>query len=191
MILGEDDLKKFYELAHKQVAAAAEFNLEQLLEEIQAKEETGYPDTGEYDEEKENHMRQEMELWAAYDESGKGFDPEGKYLCRTCEERIEPDGCKWVSGKISMDTGSSRLYSHGPDRQEEKPAPRQLTQIQAQYAERPLTKRFGCAACEYGAEAKKPDAKGRKSWCRFWGAHVIPNACCAMHDGPDMQEPTQ
>lgn len=154
--------------------------------QIQSSHEQPFPDTGEYDEAREKHVRTEIGKWAAYAERGTAFDPTGKYLCGTCHERLEPDSCMWVSGKIDMDCGSCRLYVHGPDQQATKRAPQQLTQIESQYAERPETHGFGCSRCEYGSEAKKSDSGGRKSWCSFWGLHVIPNACCAMEDGEDM-----
>lgn len=161
------------------------FDLESLIKELEASASVGIPDTGEYDESKEDHMRGEMSLWVNYAETGPSFDPEGKYLCGTCEERIMDNACRWVSGKISMTAGSCRLYAHGPDESEKEPAPIQLTQIEAQYGERPETKAFSCSRCQFGAKAKKPDGDGRPSWCSFFGVHVEPSACCAMERGPD------
>jgi uncharacterized protein YdaT len=144
----------------------------------------GIEDTGEYNEDNENRIRKQMELWVNYAESGPSFDPEGKYQCKTCTEKLEPSACHIVSGKISMDAGSCRTYEKGKQRYK-GPAEHHLTQIEAQYGERPKTKAFGCARCEYGDKAKSPDSQGRPSWCTFFGVHIQPLACCAMNEGDD------
>ena len=163
-------------------AAAVEGAVDGLLE---ASEHKLYSDTGKYDYDREQHVRNELSIWVAYAEDGPSFDPDGNYLCGTCDMRSEPHACTHVSRRISMDHGSCRLYIHGPELEGKPPLPQKLTQIDAQYGERPKSKGFGCQRCEYGAEAKKPDKDGRPSWCSFWGVHVQPKSCCAMNEGPD------
>ena len=169
------------------IHAAVEELLSQREPCLQSSHEQPFPDTGEYDSARENHVRTEMGKWAAYAEAGTAFDPTGKYLCATCHERLEPDSCMWVSGRIDMDCGSCRLYVHGPEQQATKKAPQQFTQIESQYAERreePCA--FGCSRCQYSSKAKKSDSDGRESWCGFFGTHIRPLACCSMFDSPDM-----
>src|SRR5262249_8738514 len=131
---------------------------------------TPYPDTGEYDEEEEDHLRGELSLWADYAEDGPTYDPAGLYLCGSCDMRQNDDDCMRVEGPISFTTGSCRIYVNGPPENEE-PQPVKLTQIESAYTERPNVKGFGCARCMYGGEAKKADGAGRPSWCSFWGVH--------------------
>lgn len=157
--------------------------------EAEDEEESNFPDTGEYDEEREDHVRKELGTWVAYAESGPSYDPKGGYECGKCDMRYDSDKCTHVEGTISFDAGSCRLFILGPELEGKPPLKHQLTQIEAQYGERPKTKAFGCQNCEYGAEAKKPDSKGRKSWCTYFGLHVIPTACCAMEEGEDSVGP--
>jgi hypothetical protein len=135
----------------------------------------------------ENKIRDWMKTWVAYAEDGPSFDPEGKYLCGTCAVRIKPDKCAPMSGQISFSTGSCRLYVHGPDVVETKPYPHQLTQIEAQYGEKPKTKAFGCTRCKYMSETS-PDSEGRWLMCNYFGVHVKSLACCAMNESQDSIE---
>jgi len=137
-----------------------------------------------------------MQRIAFYAEEGKSFDPDGKYLCNSCYYRERMDwgdtpACYIVEGKISMEDGSCDRYIHGTPDAEWNPLPmlHKYSQAQAGYAERPKEKGFGCSRCEYGAKAKKPDSKGRESWCNMFGVHVRPEACCSSHDGKDMLVP--
>lgn len=151
---------------------------------LSAKKDLLYEDTGNYDEEHEKHLREELKLWADYAEDGPTFDPEGKYLCESCDMRKAPDQCIRVEGPIKFEEGGCRIYVFGEE-PETGDMPRKLTQIQAMYSERPQSKAFGCSRCEYSAEAKKKDSDGRPSWCRFWGLHIVPSACCMMNDAVD------
>lgn len=143
-----------------------------------------FVDTGEYDEDKENDIREEITIWGDYAEDGPTFDPDGKYLCATCGMRSGEDGCTTVVSPISFDTGSCRIYMRG-DAEEHEVIPQKLTQIEAAYTERPNVKGFGCSRCMYGGEAKEVDSDGRKGWCTFWGCHVEPLACCFKNQGDD------
>lgn len=143
-----------------------------------------YEDTGEYDEVAEDNLREDLEIWADYAEDGDTFDPEGKYLCETCEFRSGDDQCTRVVSPISFETGGCRIYVIG-DPDDEPPMPQKLTQIEAAYTERPKTKAFGCQNCIYSSEAKEEDSEGRPSWCSFWGLHIMPLACCFKNTGED------
>ena len=143
-----------------------------------------YPDTGEYDEDAEEELRQELVIWGDYAEDGPSFDQEGKYLCGSCQMRSNETFCTRVVSPISFETGSCRIFIIG-DEGGGEPMPQKLTQIQAAYTERPEVKGFGCTRCEYGGEAKEEDSEGRKGWCSFWGCHVEPLACCFMNTGDD------
>ena len=138
----------------------------------------------------EDSIREWMKTWVAYAEDGPSFDPAGKYLCGTCSVRIKPDKCAPMSGVISFETGSCRMYVHGPDKVATELYKHQLTQIEAQYGERPKAKGFGCSRCEYGSKAEKP-VDGRPSWCSYFNVHVQPLACCAMNEGPDSIQPKE
>lgn len=153
-------------------------------EEPESENDLPYPDTGEYDEEHENHLREELKLWADYAEDGPTFDPDGKYLCESCDMRKASDQCIRVEGPIKFEEGGCRIFVFGEE-PETGDMPQKLTQIQAMYSERPQTKGFGCSRCEYSAKAKKEDSAGRESWCGFWGLHVISNSCCMMNDAKD------
>jgi hypothetical protein len=143
------------------------------------------PDTGDYDELHEKAVRDLATRIGYYAEHGPLFDPEGKYLCDDCCLRDEPKACTHVSGKISMDTGSCMLYTIGSPIN--LPVGQKLTQIEANYAERPKAKGFGCSRCGWYKQAKKADKDGRPAWCGWWGMHVIPFACCFAEGGPDMK----
>jgi len=145
-----------------------------------------YEDPGEYDEEFETEKRSLIELLAFYDEAGPRSDPAGDYLCGTCSLRQEPDACLWVSGKISMETGSCDIYVRGNQLSDAFVLKEKYSQQKSGYAERPEARGFGCGRCEYGVEAKEPDVDGRPLWCREWGVHVMPTACCERHQGKDM-----
>lgn len=144
-----------------------------------------YEDTGQYDEEHEDHLRSELEVWADYAEDGPTFDPEGKYLCGTCDMRMGEDNCMRVVSPIDFETGGCRIYVHGEEPEEGEAMPQKLTQIEAAYTERPEVKGFGCGRCMYGGEAKQEDSDGRKGWCSFWGCHVQTLACCFKNTGDD------
>jgi hypothetical protein len=153
-------------------------------------------DTGEYDEKKEDRIREAMQNLAHYAEFGPTFDPEGKYLCGSCYYRMVMDWatldrCYLVIGETRMEDGGCAIYQIGNPDSEYNPLPilKQYSQAEAMYAERPEAKGFGCSRCEYNPqEAKKPDSKGRKGWCQFFGVHVEPLACCDREDGPDLVE---
>jgi hypothetical protein len=159
-----------------------------------AAEEHHYEDPGVdgYNSEHEDELRGLMELLAFYDEAGPRHDPEGKYLCGTCSLRDESDAvdiadrCLFVSGAISMPTGSCNLYVIGEPLGADFALKEKYNQEAAGYAERHAEQSFGCGHCEYGVEAQKPDVDGRPLWCREWGVHVQPTACCDRHNGPDM-----
>lgn len=168
------------------LSAPARRELEATFE---AAEEKLYEDTGKYDEAHENHLRAELERWACYAESGPTFDPAGKYLCGRCDMRKGDVDCMRVESPISLKIGSCMIYTYGATPEKDPPMPRKLTQIEAKYSERPVSKRFGCIGCEYSAEAKEKDSAGRPSWCRFWGVHIQPKACCMMNDAPDDRAP--
>lgn len=144
-----------------------------------------YEDTGEYDLPQEAHLREELITYADYAEEGPTYDPAGKYLCKTCDMRKDPDQCMRVEGPISFDTGGCRIYIHGEEPETAPEMPQKLSQTEAAYTERPNVKSFGCWQCEYGGEAKEKDDDGRGSWCKFWGLHVIPTACCFKNTGSD------
>jgi hypothetical protein len=147
-----------------------------------------YPDTGEYDFNHEDHVRTEAQQWAQYAERAdntddiKPFDPEGNYLCGTCDMRQGTSDCSRVEGPISLEKGSCRLYHRGAA-ENQPPMKKKFTQADAKYAEHEGG--FGCHRCEYGSEAKGLDKYGRESWCSFWGMHIVPNACCAEWDEGD------
>lgn len=148
------------------------------------------PDTGDYDFEHEAHVREEAKDWAQYAEESdntgdiKPFDPSGNYLCGTCDMRRGTNECARVDGEINFAAGSCRLYHLG-DPETDPPMKNKFTKEDVDYTERPNVKGFGCKRCEYGSEAQGEDPEGRKSWCSFWGMHVVPNACCAENEGED------
>lgn len=144
-----------------------------------------YQDTGQYDEQQEAHLRAELVTWANYAENGPTFDPEGDYLCNTCDMRLGNNECNRVVDPIKFKSGGCRIYTKGDVRENQVKMPEKLTQIEAAYTERPTLKGFGCKRCQFAAEAVKPDAIGRPSWCSFWGLHVIPNACCFKNTSSD------
>lgn len=143
-----------------------------------------YKDTGEYDTAQEDEVRAAMELWADYAEDGPTFDLDGKYLCGTCNMRLGDDGCSRVVTPISFEIGSCRIYTIGESK-DETPMPQKFTQIEVAYTERPKVKGYGCGRCEFGGEAKEADDDGRKGWCKFFGVHVEPLACCFKNTGDD------
>lgn len=153
-----------------------------------AEEEEHYADPGPkgYDPGHEDEVRSLMELTSFYDEAGPRSDPEGKYLCGSCQLRKGDDACLFVSGAINRETGSCNIFICGNALPVSYELKEKYTQIEAGYAERPKEKGFGCSRCEYGAKAKAPDNDGRPSWCIEWGVHVEPSACCGRHDGDDM-----
>lgn len=143
-----------------------------------------YEDTGDYDEDEEADVREEITLFADYAEDGPTFDSEGKYLCGTCKLRSGEDLCTHVVSPISFETGSCRIYING-DSEDSEPLPQKLTQIESAYTERPNVKGFGCSRCMFGAEAKEEDEDGRTYWCAFWGLRVQELACCFKNTGDD------
>lgn len=146
-------------------------------------DDTPFPDTGEYDEESEDAIRAQLELWADYAEDGPTYDPKGKYLCGDCSLRRGDDDCATVVSPINFETGSCRTWDTSDSPIEELPV--KLTQIEAAYTERPNVKGFGCARCMFGGGAKKADGAGRTGWCSFWGVHVFTKACCFKNTGDD------
>jgi hypothetical protein len=171
-----EDLEKMM-LSSERIKRAARGHFKKSKEERIA-------DPGEYDEEKEAKIRKMISRHAAYAEQGPLFDSKGKYLCCDCSFRKGEDGCAVVSGLISLETGSSRLWT--TETIPEESWPKKISQVEAGYAERPKAKGFGCSRCEYAAKANNPDSAGRPSWCGFWGLHVQPAACCAEEDGDDL-----
>jgi hypothetical protein len=143
------------------------------------------PDTGDYNDLHEKAVRDLITRIAYYAESGPTFDPEGKYLCGDCCLRTEPKACAPVSGRISMEIGSCPLWIIGDEIK--LPVGQKLTQIEANYCERPKAKGFGCSRCGWYAQAKKADGDGRPGWCSYWGLHVVPLACCLTESGPDLK----
>lgn len=143
-------------------------------------------DQGTYDPAREAKIRKLIEQQAAYAERGPAFDPKGTYLCRDCEYFNDEDRCRAVEGDISGATGSCRLWTI---KGAEVPTIKwKLSQMAADYAERPKEKGFGCSRCEYATKAKQSDA-GRILWCGFWGLRVTSLACCSEEDGPDLVQP--
>lgn len=144
------------------------------------------PDNGQYDFEHEAHVRQEAKDWAQYAEPGdntdeiKPFDVTGNYLCGTCDMRRGTNECSRVDGPISFEKGSCRLYHKG-NPETDPDMKRKFSKAEVNYGTSDQGG-FGCHRCEYGGEAKAPDAKGRESWCSFWGMHIIPNACCSEQE---------
>lgn len=143
-----------------------------------------YEDTGDYDSDEEDEIREQISLWGDYAEDGPTFDPEGEYLCGTCDLRSDDDKCTHVVSPINFETGSCRIYEIG-DPTGDEPLPQKLTQIEAAYTERPNVKAYGCSRCMYGKEAKEADDGGRTYWCGFWGCHVLDLACCFKNAGDD------
>ena len=163
----------------------AKLNIDVAIKELLASVDT-LSDTGKYDELKEKAIRDYATTIGFYAESGPLFDPEGKYLCGDCCFRDGKSACDIVSGTISMTIGSCMMWRIGaPVGLQVK---QKLTQLEAMYSERAKIKQFGCSKCKYGGEAKKPDAKGRPSWCTYWGMHIIPYACCFQETGKDLVE---
>ena len=144
------------------------------------------PDPGQYDEEHESHVREEAKQWAQYAEEAdnteeiKPYDPDGDYLCGTCDMRQGEDQCMRVNGPINFEKGSCRLFHLGAP-ENRLPMEKKFTQEEAKYSESKFGG-FGCHRCEYGKKAEAPDADGRELWCSFWGMHVIPTACCAQSE---------
>ena len=164
-------------------------DLDSLLEELMAEKDEHYEDPGKegYDPQHEDQVRSLAELVAFYDESGPRSDPDGDYRCGSCQLRQGTDRCLYVQGIISFTIGSCNIYVHGETALEESfELKEKFDQTTVGYAERPEAKGFGCKRCEYGAKAKAPDQDGRPSWCREWGMHIEPTACCMRHIGPDM-----
>lgn len=164
-----------------------EAGIKELIAAEEAKQNPRKPiaDPGKYDEAKEAAIRDMAAKLGYYAENGPLFDPEGNYRCVDCCLRQEPKSCTHVSGKIDMQTGSCMIWMIGG--QINQPVGQKLTQIESNYAERPQAKGFGCHRCGWYAKAKKPDAKGRPGWCGWWGAHVIPLACCFAESGKDLK----
>ena len=161
-----------------------------LLSRLKKDNNALYTDTGHYDEQEEDHVRTELVFWANYAEYGPTFDPEGDYLCGSCDMRLNADDCMRVEGTISFKTGSCRIYTKG-DPENEDPMPTKLTQIEVAYSERPTVMGFGCSRCEYGIQAKAKDGVGRPLWCSLWGIHVQPKACCFKNTNSDDTKKTQ
>jgi len=138
------------------------------------------------DEKEESQTRSLIEQFANYAESGPTFDPQGRYLCGACSFRQGDASCGIVSGRISFRTGGCRLWTRQTLPRDSWP--HKLTQSEADYAERPEAKGFGCSPrCEYGKPARQTAGMGRGIWCEFWGLHVKAFACCAEEDGPDLK----
>jgi len=144
------------------------------------------PDPGQYNEEAEEHTRQEAKQWAQYAEEEdntediKPFDPEGNYLCGDCDMRQGTNECMRVNGPINFEKGSCRLFHEGSP-ENKLPMVKKFTKAEAMYAESDQGG-FGCHRCEYGGKAKEADSVGRESWCSFWGMHIEPMSCCAENE---------
>ncbi|SRR6266566_3389290 len=160
-----------------------DFNLEEALVELLAEKKKQFEEPVQYDPAQENLVRELMSLVADYDEEGIRFDPSGRYLCGTCQMRIEPDLCSHVSGIISMEAGSCEKWMIGPQAWPVQIV--QWTQKEANYGTRGKAKGFGCSRCGWGSEAKKADAEGRSVWCGRFGARVQSLACCCEESGSD------
>jgi hypothetical protein len=144
------------------------------------------PDPGKYDEEAEDHVRNEAGEWAQYAEDGIAYDSLGNYLCGSCDMRMGTDECMRVEGPISFEKGSCRLFHLG-EPENKPPMKKKFTKEEAKYAETNQGG-FGCHRCEYGSKAKQPDSQGRESWCSFWGMHIVPTACCAEQEGEEKEK---
>lgn len=163
-----------------------------LIDELLAAGQDLGPD--HYDTRRENTKRELMQQVAFYAEEGPTFDPEGKYLCGSCYFRALMDwgdtpACYIVDGKISMELGSCQFYRNGNPDSEWNPLPTQkkYTKEEANYAERPKEKGFGCyPRCEYVSVAEGKDSAGREFWCGQFGVHVRAKACCAFENGKDL-----
>lgn len=157
-------------------------------------------DTGIYDEQMEEHLRQTAMVMAFYSEGGRNFDPNGAhYLCGGVEGK-GPGGCNkyrpgagtkgtcvGVQGKISGDTGSCQFWENlfNGDHELEYPEKHKWDKVAAGYGERPEKGvGFGCMRCEYGNKAKAPDSLGRALWCGMHGCRVRENACCSKNERP-------
>lgn len=174
-----------------------DFNLEEALGELKASTALGKikdPGPEKYDTRRENEKRELMQQMAFYAEEGPTWDPEGKYLCGSCYFRALMDWgdtpyCYIVEGKVSMEDGSCQFYRYGNPDSEWNPLPmgKKYTKEEANYAERPKVKGFGCyPRCEYASPAEGKDKDGREFWCGQFGVHVRAKACCAFEDGKDL-----
>jgi hypothetical protein len=146
----------------------------------------GIEDYGEYDEEHEAEIRGMITQLAYYAESGDTYDPNGRYLCGSCSMRLPPDRCTHVRGRVSMAEGGCQIYVRGEPIGEGAALIAKLPQALVNYEERPVGKGFGCyPRCRWGEIAKRPDSAGRVAWCKLWGLHVEPTACCFAQDADD------
>lgn len=150
----------------------------QLIAEVR----TADPGAG-YNEKEEAIRRELAVIMAQYAEDGNQFDPSGDYLCGTCSQMDRPSSCGTVAtDKINPEDTSCRYWVRNvPLVQLEK----KFSPAETGLTSRPNWKGFGCKRCKYGSEAKQADSAGRKSWCAFFGCHVLPNACCAKNEGDD------
>lgn len=170
--------------------------LKEALEDILASYGNDDPGPEKYGTKRENEKRELMKQLAFYAEEGPTWDPEGKYLCGTCYYRQTMDWgdtpyCYILGGddKISLETGSCQFYRYGNPDSEWNPIPMEMkyTKEEANYAERPKEKGFGCyPRCEYGKVAEGKDSDGREIWCGQFGVHVRPKACCSFENGSDL-----
>lgn len=161
-----------------------EIGEEVCREVMAAKEGKKFEEPDQYDEAQEQLVRELITQVADYAEEGVKFDPSGKYLCNDCQMKIMPDRCSHVSGEISMTDGSCEKWLIGPQSWPIQIV--QWTQKEANYAERPKAKGFGCSRCGHGSKAREVDAQGRAVWCDRFGARVQSLACCDEEGGEDM-----
>jgi len=146
----------------------------------------------ELNEKRASAIRKLITVAFGYAESGLTFDPEGKYLCGTCDQRAisrtNRSQCATVSGLVSLKAGGCFHYVKGPALGTKLVFLGKASQTEAGYGERPRSKGFGCSRCQYSQKAVQRDSKGRPSWCGYWGVHVQPAACCYKESGPDLIE---
>ncbi len=166
-------------------------NIDQGIAEIVGQAKKGYPDPGQdgYDPKKEKMVREMMGQLAFYSEDTDSpiYDPEGLYICEDCNMALKPNGCTHVSGNISMVDGGCQIWKRGEQMGKEDQLPIKISQLEANYGERPEAKGFGCfPRCQYADKAKGVDEEGRSVWCGYWGVHVMPKACCFEHSGKDL-----
>lgn len=159
-----------------------------------------FQDTGVYNEAIEDHIRQMMAVLHFYaDQFGAGdlrrFDKTGRYLCGglnqeteySCNKfRPDPGGspvgnCTMFIGDINAILGGCDFWEvfRGILDAELKYAAAAAYTRDGYYVEHRDGEGFGCLRCIFGANfALRPDSKGRKRFCKFFGVRVTDEACC-------------
>ena len=149
-----------------------------------------FKDTGDYDEVKEEHVRQTFFQMFQYTDPWCGnpriYDEEGDYVCRDCNKFVDGGSCLAVEGDISGDKGSCRHWENKDAGDSELKFAEKISKDMADYGETPKDG-FGCHRCEYHVEAKSEDSQGRDKFCKEGAFRVFSNACCALNDTPGMK----